>query len=223
MEALLEEKMKMKMKTIQRTVLSAIAITASCAMVMAQAPGGGKGGGKGPGGPPRPVLSVTSPAWPDGGEVPMKKAGRGENKSPEFEFHWTAGNNPVAAPEGLQSYAVIFHDIENSTNKTTVDTLHWSAFNIPGNAKGLPEGLGSGDLPDGTRNGPGIAAGRGAPAYFGPGAGPGPFHHYVFDFYSLDTKLNLPANSTRDELMKAMDGHVIGKAAYVGRFHAPPQ
>jgi Raf kinase inhibitor-like YbhB/YbcL family protein len=215
--------MKMKMKTIQRTVLSAIAITASCAMVMAQAPGGGKGGGKGPGGPPRPVLSVTSPAWPDGGEVPMKNAGRGENKSPEFEFHWTAGNNPVAAPEGLQSYAVIFHDIENSTNKTTVDTLHWSAFNIPGNAKGLPEGLGSGDLPDGTRNGPGIAAGRGAPAYFGPGAGPGPFHHYVFEFYALDTKLNLPANTTRDELMKAMDGHVIGKAAYVGRFHAPPQ
>jgi Raf kinase inhibitor-like YbhB/YbcL family protein len=215
--------MKMKMKTIQRTVLSAIAITASCAMVMAQAPGGGKGGGKGPGGPPRPVLSVTSPAWPDGGEVPMKNAGRGENKSPEFEFHWTAGNNPVAAPEGLQSYAIIFHDIENSTNKTTVDTLHWSAFNIPGNAKGLPEGLGSGDLPDGTRNGPGIAAGRGAPAYFGPGAGPGPFHHYVFEFYALDTKLNLPANTTRDELMKAMDGHVIGKAAYVGRFHAPPQ
>jgi Raf kinase inhibitor-like YbhB/YbcL family protein len=215
--------MKMKMKTIQRTVLSAIAITASCAMVMAQAPGGGKGGGKGPGGPPRPVLSVTSPAWPDGGEVPMKNAGRGENKSPEFEFHWTAGNNPVAAPEGLQSYAIIFHDIENSTNKTTVDTLHWSAFNIPGTAKGLPEGLGSGDLPDGTRNGPGIAAGRGAPAYFGPGAGPGPFHHYVFEFYALDTKLNLPANTTRDELMNAMDGHVIGKAAYVGRFHAPPQ
>ena len=153
----------------------------------------------------------------------MKNAGRGENKSPEFEFHWTAGNNPVAAPEGLQSYAVIFHDIENSSNKTTVDTLHWSAFNIPGTTKTLPEGLGSGDLPDGTRNGPGIAAGRGAPAYFGPGAGPGPFHHYVFEFYALDTKLDLPANTTRDALMKAMDGHVIGKAAYVGRFHAPPQ
>lgn len=207
----------MKIQTLQRTWFWAIAIMASGAMVMAQPPGGGKGG------PPRPVLSVTSSAWPDGGEVPMRNAGRGENKSPAFEFHWTAGNNPVAAPEGLQTYAVIFHDIENSSNKTTVDTLHWSAFNIPGTAKGLPEGLGSGDLPDGTRNGPGIAAGRGAPAYFGPGAGPGPFHHYVFEFYALDTKLDLPANTTRDALMKAMDGHVIGKAAYVGRFHAPPQ
>jgi len=87
---------------------------------------------------------------------------------------------------------VIFHDIENSTNKTTTDTLHWSAFNIPGTTKGLPEGLGAGDLPDGTRNGPGIAARGGNPgAYFGPGAGPGPFHHYVFEFYALDTKLDL--------------------------------
>ena len=211
----------MRTKIIQRGMLAVIAVLSSCAMVLAQAPGGAKG--KGPGGPPRPVLSVTSTGWPDGGEVPMKHAGRGDNKSPEFEFHWTLGNNPTAAPEGLQTYAVIFHDIENSTNRTTVDTLHWSAFNIPGTAKTLPEGLGTGDLQDGTRNGPGILAGRGASGYFGPGAGPGPFHHYVFEFYALDTKIDLPANTSRDELMKAMDGHVIGKAAYVGRFHAPPQ
>ena len=153
----------------------------------------------------------------------MRNAGRGENKSPAFEFHWTLGPNPGAAPDNLQTYAVIFHDIENSTNKTTADTLHWSAFNIPGTAKGLPEGLGPGDLSDGTRNGPGIAARGGNPgAYFGPGAGPGPFHHYVFEFYALDTKLDLPANTTRDDLLKAMDGHIIGKAAWVGRFHAPP-
>jgi Raf kinase inhibitor-like YbhB/YbcL family protein len=149
----------------------------------------------------------------------MKNAGRGENKSPDFQFNWTLGNTPTTAPAELQSYAVVFHDIENSSNRTTVDTLHWAAFNIPGTAKGLPEGLGTGDLPDGTRNGPGINAGRGTPGYFGPGAGVGPFHHYVWEFYALDTKLDLPATVSRDDLMKAMDGHVIGKAAYTGRFH----
>jgi phosphatidylethanolamine-binding protein (PEBP) family uncharacterized protein len=41
----------------------------------------------------------------------------------------------------------------------------------------------------------------------------------VWEFYALDTKLDLPANTTRDEIMKGMEGHVIGKAAYVGRFH----
>ncbi len=207
------------MKTIERVVVSAIAILLATAMVMAQPPAAGKAGPP----PPRLVFSVTSTAWPDGGEVPMRNAGRGENKSPAFEFHWTLGPNPAAAPENLQTYAVIFHDVENSSMKTTVDTLHWSAFNIPGTAKGLPEGLGAGDLPDGTRNGPGIAARGGKPgAYFGPGAGPGPIHHYLFEFYALDTKLDLPATTTREDLLKAMDGHVIGKAAWFGRFHAPP-
>src|SRR5579863_8495761 len=199
-----------------RSLFLTIAAVATCLTVAGQ-----QAAKKAPAAP-RLVLSVTSPAWPDGGEVPMHNAGRGDNKSPAFEFHWSLGPAPASAPDTLQTYAVIFHDIENSTNKTTTDTLHWSAFNIPGTAKGLPEGLGAGDLPDGTRNGPGISNRNGNPgAYFGPGAGPGPFHHYVFEFYALDTKLDLPANTTREDLLKAMDGHVVGKAAWFGRFHAP--
>jgi Raf kinase inhibitor-like YbhB/YbcL family protein len=186
----------------------------------AGAPGGqgaARGGGRGP------VLTVTSTAFPDGSEVPMHFAGRGDNRSPAFEFHWMNGTAPADAPAALQSYAIVFHDIENANARGTTDTLHWTAFNIPGSVKGLPEGLGAGDLPDGTRNGPGLNAARGQPpSYFGPGAGPGPFHHYVFEFYALDTKLDLPATASREDLMKAMEGHVIGKAAYVGRFHATP-
>jgi Raf kinase inhibitor-like YbhB/YbcL family protein len=202
-----------------KLTLSAAAMVSAAAVALAQAPGGGRGAPA-----PRPVLSVSSTAWPDGGEVPMHNAYFGDNKSPAFEFHWTLGGNPTAAPDTLKTYAVIFHDIENSTNKTTVDTLHWSAFNIPGTATGLPEGLGAGTLADGTVNGPGIAMGRPNAtegSYFGPGAGPGPLHHYVFEFYALDTKIDLPAKTTREDLMKAMDGHIIGKAAYVGRFHGP--
>jgi len=206
------------MNSIQRTLLSAMAVVASATVVMGQAPGGKQAP------PPRMVFSVSSTAWADGSEVPMHNAARGDNKSPAFEFHWSMGNNPGSAPEALRTYAVIFHDVENSSNKTTADTLHWTAFNIPGTAKGLPEGLGSGDLADGTRNGPGIAARmRNPPGYYGPGAGPGPLHHYVFEFYALDTKLDLPADTTREDLLKAMDGHIIGKAGWFGRFHAQPQ
>ena len=134
------------MNTVKQVLLTTAAVVATCAVAAAQGQGG-------KGGPPRPVLSITSNAWSDGAEVPMKHAFRGENKSPAFEFHWSLGPNPTNSPEALQTYAVIFHDIENSTNRTTVDTLHWSAFNIPGSARGLPEALGSGDLTDGTRNG----------------------------------------------------------------------
>jgi len=58
------------MKIIRLTLLSAILATSGA--LMAQAPGGAKGGGKG--GPPRPVLSVTSNAWPDGSEKDLMKA-----------------------------------------------------------------------------------------------------------------------------------------------------
>lgn len=208
------------MRFMHRGLFSAVFGLSCAAMAFAQAPvAPAAGGGRGA---PRPLLWVTSPAWPDGGMVPMHYGGRGDNKSPAFEFHWNLGTNPGTAPDTLQTYAVILHDVENSTAKGTVDTLHWSAFNIPGSAKGLQEGLGSGTLPDGTVNGPGINNRGGNPgSYFGPGAGPGPIHHYVFEFYALDTKLDLPSTATRDELLKAMEGHVIGKAAWFGRFPTP--
>lgn len=203
--------------------LSSASLAAACAaLLVAQGPAGkgpaAKGGGKGPA---PSALSVTSSAFPDGSEVPLKYAFAGENKSPDFTFHWTSGTAPAQPPADLVSYAVILHDIENATRKGPTDTLHWSAYNIPGTAPGLPEGLPAGDLPDGTRNGPGIGANRpnGTPSYFGPGAGPGPFHHYVFEFFALDTKLDLEPTASRDQLMQAIDGHIIGKAAYVGRYH----
>ena len=75
-------------------------------------------------------------------------------------------------------------------------------------------------LPDGTIQGKNQG---GVVGYRGPGApAAGPHHHYTFELFALDTKLDLPANCTRDELLKAMDGHVIGKAAWFGRFHAQP-
>ena len=196
----------------------AIAACLGCAVALAQTPGS-----SGIPRPPRLQFYVTTDAWPDGGEVPVEW--RGNGKSPRFEFHWSLGMDPASAPDTLQSYAVILRDLDEANNiqglglgNTTVDTLHWAAFNIPGTAKSLPEGLSKGDLPDGTRNGPGLALRRGqTPAYFGPGAVLGPFHHYVFEFYALDALLDLPADTTREELLSAMNGHVIGKAAWFGR------
>jgi Raf kinase inhibitor-like YbhB/YbcL family protein len=211
---------------VKHVIASAIVAVSWSSFAWGQAPAAGQTPGVAGRGaaPQRVVLSVTSNAWPDGGEIPMKNASRGQNVSPDFTFNWSQGGTPVPAPSELQSYAVVFRDMENSTNKGTTDTLHWTLFNIPGSAKGLPEGLGKGDLPDGSRNGPGIANRGGNPgAYFGPGAGPGPFHHYVFEFFALDTRLDVPATASRDDLLKAMEGHVIGKAVYTGRFHAPAQ
>ena len=59
--------------------------------------------------------------------------------------------------------------------------------------------------------------------YMGPGAGPGPYHHYTFTLYAVDTKIDVTASQnaadTRAALINAMDGHVLGKAVLVARFH----
>ena len=115
------------------------------------------------------------------------------------------------------------HDIDNSHNHTTDDQAHWGGVrNIPGSATGLPEGVPKGEK---LENGAYQTSANGA-SYRGPGApANGPKHHYVFELYALDTTLDVQPGTdgfaTRTEVMKAMQGHIIGKAAYVGLFHKP--
>ncbi len=102
-------------------------------------------------------------------------------------------------------------------NGTTGDVLHWTAWNIPAAANGIPEG----SLPAGAVHG---ANTMGQNAYFGPGAPAGPrYHHYVFELYALSAMLDLPPTTGRDDLLKAMTGKVVAKAAYVGRFRSAAQ
>jgi hypothetical protein len=173
----------------------------------AQAPqgqGGGRGGGRGGrGGFNLPPLLMESDAFPDGGIVPQKYAGRG-GVQPGFKFS--------NAPAGTVSYAIIFHDIDVALQNGTNDVLHWLAWNIPASANGIPEGK----LPEGSVQGNNLTN---QPTYMGPGAPAGPrYHHYVFELYALNANLDLPATASRDDLLKAMAGKVVAKSAYVGRF-----
>ena len=170
----------------------------------APAGGGGRGGGRGFNLPP---LLMQTDAFPDGGIVPQKFAGRG-GVQPGFKF--------TGAPEGTVSYAIIFHDLDVALMGGTGDVLHWIAWNIPASAKGIPEG----SLPAGSVTGKNIA---GQNSYFGPGAPPGPrYHHYVFELYALSANLDLPNTAGRAELLAAMEGKTVAKAAYVGRFRGTP-
>jgi hypothetical protein len=167
---------------------------------------GGRGGGRGFNLPP---LLMETDAFPDGGIVPPKYSGRGGNVQPAFKFS--------NAPEGTVSYAIIFHDIDVALQNGTGDVLHWMAWNIPASANGIPEGK----LPDGSVQGTNM---MGQTSYFGPGAPAGPrYHHYVFELYALNANLDLPPTASRDDLLKAMAGKVVGKSAYVGRFRGEPQ
>ncbi len=49
----------------------------------------------------------------------------------------------------------------------------------------------------------------------------GPYHHYTFELFALDTKLRLGPNATQTQLLKQVDGHILMKGILVGRFHLP--
>ncbi len=199
-------------------------LAAGTAPVLAQAPqggppgaqrGGGGGGGQGRGGgrgPQTPPVLMTTTAFEDGGVIPAKYVGQ-MGVSPELKWSQV----PMAA----QSFVLVMHDPEPVLMGAVFGVLHWLVWNIPASSTGLAEGLAQGaELPDGTRQ----VSLRGN-GYMGPGAPPGPYHHYTFTLYALDTKLDIPqatpqqAAATYQAVMQAMEGHVLGKAILVGRFH----
>ncbi|HLG59911.1 MAG TPA: YbhB/YbcL family Raf kinase inhibitor-like protein [Vicinamibacterales bacterium] len=165
--------------------------------------------------PAAPALTISTIAWPDGDDIPLKYTQAVPNPvSPALT--WTN------VPAGTRSFVLHFHDPDVSINKTMNTQVHWLVWNIPGTATGLAEGAPQGpQLPDGSRQV--SASGQ---VYRGPGArAAGPKHHYTFELYALDTLLDVPhgANEqdTRAAVIAAMNGHIIGKAVYAGLFKRP--
>ena len=124
------------------------------------------------------------------------------------------------APETTASFVLVFHDLDAAVGPGTDDTLHWLVWNIPGTSALLAEGIPQGaTLPGDIRQ---ISVT--GPNYRGPAApASGPPHHYVFELYALDTKIDVPAvgatpAQTRAAVVAAMAGHVRGKAVYTGTY-----
>ena len=171
------------------------------------------GGNRGRGGVQ--ILTLSTTAWADGAQIPVKYSQAGEEVSPPLT--WTA------PPDGTQSFVLIAHDLNAAIGNGTDDLLHWMVWNIPSTATGLPEHVPQGpELPDGSRQ---ISAT--GPYYRGPAApASGPVHYYVFEIYALDAKLDVAAvgaapAATRAAVVAAMAGHVRGKAVYTGLFRRP--
>src|SRR5215469_14321399 len=176
--------------------------------------------GRGGRGVAPPAMTLTISGFPDGGQIQVKfsqaAAGVavGEGTSPAMSW---ANVSP-----GTQSFFLHMHDMDLARNKTTDDQAHCVFWNIPAATTSLPEGVAKGSqLPDGSYQ---ISAT--GPMYRGPGApASGPLHHYVFELYALDVKLEVKpaadAFETRTNVMKAIQGHVLAKAVYGGLFKRP--
>jgi len=203
----------MRSRLFSSTLAVAVAVALSATLMAQDRQGGGGGargggGGRGGGFSLVPML-LESDAYADGAIVPAKYSSAGGSTIPGFKI--------TNLPMGTVSFAVIFHDIEPSIGPPPGDVLHALFWNVPASAAGWPEGP-----PDGSKMPAGTVMGNNMtqkPVYMGPGAPAGPrYHHYIFEVYALNATIDLPPASTREAFFAALNGKVVGKSAYVGRF-----
>jgi len=148
-------------------------------------------------------IKVTSSAFAEGGMIPPKYTCDGQDISPPLEWD--------AVPEGTKSIALISDD-PDAPGGTWV---HWVLFNLPAETRKLEENIPPDKtLPNGARQG---TTGFERIGYGGP-CPPSGTHRYFFKIYALDTKLDLAAGARKRELLKAMEGHILGQGQLIGKY-----
>jgi Raf kinase inhibitor-like YbhB/YbcL family protein len=146
---------------------------------------------------------LKSAAFENGGRMPRKYSGLGEELSPPLAW--------IGLPSGTRELALICEDLD-----TPVTITHWVLYGILVNIPGIPEGTSSSPSLC-----PGAIQGKrsfGKAEYMGPAPLGKKSHRYSFKIYALDRPLGLGAGTSRKALEKAMSGHVLGVAELVGKF-----
>lgn len=152
-------------------------------------------------------LKLTSTAFSQNGSIPSKYTCEGEDLSPALS--WSG------APQGTKSFALIVDDPDAPDPKAPkMVYVHWVLHNIPASATSLPENATKSGLPSGAVQG---TNDWGKQQYGGP-CPPIGRHRYFFKLYALDSELKNLSAPTKPDLLKAMEGHIIGQTELMGTY-----
>jgi len=148
-------------------------------------------------------FKLTSSAYLQGDPIPASFSCDGENTSPRLT--WT---NP---PTGTESFALIFDD-PDAPGGTWV---HWVLFNLPAEARSLPANV----PPDSTlANGAVHGSNSWKSIGYGGPCPPSGEHRYFMKLYALDSALDLEVGATKEELLDAMEDHIVGLTELMGTY-----
>jgi Raf kinase inhibitor-like YbhB/YbcL family protein len=148
-------------------------------------------------------MQLTSSAFKEGQSIPVKYTCDGKNVSPELK--WSN------VPQGTKSLALICDD-PDAPHGTFV---HWVLYDIPPTVTELKEGIPSdSQLSNGAKHG---MPGFNRPGYGGP-CPPSGTHRYFFKLYALDFIPGLPSGVTKNDLLKAMEGHILEMVQLMGTY-----
>lgn len=149
-------------------------------------------------------IKITSAAFQEGGMIPKQYTCDGKNISPPLAWD--------AVPNSVKTLALVCEDPDAPAKTWT----HWVLFNLPAGAKELPENVPPQEkLASGGRQG---TNDFGKIGYGGPCPPPGSPHRYYFKLYALDTDIALNAGATKEQLLKAIEGHVVAEGQLLGKY-----
>ena len=147
------------------------------------------------------TMEVTSSAFQAGQTIPNKYTCEGADISPPLQ--WSG------VPGGVKGLALICDDPVGTW-------VHWVLYDLPITATDLAENVPALEtLPSGAKQGVNDFNRVG---YGGPCPPPGKPHRYYFKLYALDAALLLKPRATKQELLRAMDGHILAEARLSGTY-----
>lgn len=153
-------------------------------------------------------LELKSSAFSRNGYIPKKHSCEGEDVSPNLS--WSG------APNGTKSLAMIMDDPDAPPGTW----VHWVLYDLPADLKGLNEGVPKTKvLLNGAKHG--LCWGVqdfNRTGYYGPCPPPGKPHRYFFKLFALDKILGLGPKATKDQVLKAMEGHILAQGELVGLY-----
>ncbi len=150
------------------------------------------------------AFTIRSSAFQEGGTIARIHTCDDRDISPPLSWE-----NP---PEGTKSLALICDDPDAPMGTW----IHWVLYNLPGSVRKLPEGVpAQAKLKDGTLQGKNDF---GRTGYGGPCPPRGKPHRYFFKLYALDMELKLSPGLTKKELLRAIEGHILGQTELFGKY-----
>lgn len=143
-------------------------------------------------------MLITSSVFENNNFLPAKYSCDGENINPPL--------NILDVPLGTKTLALIVTDPDSPSG----NFIHWLVWNIDPNIKEITED----SVPVGSVEG---ITSWGKSGYGGPCPNVG-IHRYFFKILALDEKLDLQTSATVEELLKAIEGHVLDQGEIVGKY-----
>jgi Raf kinase inhibitor-like YbhB/YbcL family protein len=149
------------------------------------------------------AFKLTSTAFKEGETIPGSYTCDGVNVSPSLE--WSG------VPATAKTLALICDDPDAPAGTW----VHWVLYNLPAANMGLIENVPAteqlkGGGVQGTNDFRKVGYGGPCP--------PSGTHRYFFKLYALDSELPLKPGATKGDLVKAMEGHIVGQTQLMGRY-----